>query len=148
MKKKYACLLLFGWLWPLLAAEGQVETYRVAILDEASMPVEGIRTPAETFEAAWKPEGAEVVRLDAAHLADPPTFNPGIFDLLVIPTGASFPMGAKGTLLAFLQGGGDLLCTGGYAFDISRGVRRGNNGSPVPSVSNKRKRRRGIPSSR
>jgi len=107
----FCCLLSSSF------AYGQAESYRAAILDEPSMPVEGQATPAETFEAAWKPEGIEVVRLDAVHLADPQAFNPESFDLLVVPTGASFPVAAKGALLAFLQKGGDLLCTGGYAFD-------------------------------
>lgn len=117
MRPKCIGFALFGCFLLYSFADCQAENYRAAILDEPSMPVEGQATPAEIFEATWKPEGVEVVRLDAAKLADPQVFNAELFDLLLIPAGASFPIAAKDALLAFLQKGGDLLCTGGYAFD-------------------------------
>lgn len=93
------------------------ETYRIAILDEPSLPIEGQATPVAAIDEALAEEGVEIARLNADRLADAQCFNADAFDLLVVPTGASFPAMAQEALLAFLQKGGDLLCTGGYAFD-------------------------------
>ncbi|MCS6829394.1 MAG: hypothetical protein NZ749_02005 [bacterium] len=91
--------------------------YRAAILHEPALPVEGMRTPLETFQRALQAEGIALTPLNASQLADPAAFNAEKFDLLITPTGASFPVEARKALLAFLMQGGDLLCTGGYAFD-------------------------------
>jgi hypothetical protein len=91
--------------------------YRAAILHDTSLPVKGARTPVQTFRRVLAQEGIELTLLNAAQLADPRTFHAERFDLLIVPTGASFPVEARASLLAFLAHGGDLLCTGGYAFD-------------------------------
>ncbi|HQH51660.1 MAG TPA: hypothetical protein PKY01_04500 [Candidatus Hydrogenedentes bacterium] len=93
------------------------EPYRIAVLDEPSLPVEGCATPPQTFEAALAAADIVVSRLSAEQLSDPAIFNGDAFDLLIVPTGASFPVSGKHALLSFLQKGGDLLTTGGYAFD-------------------------------
>ena len=93
------------------------ELYRVAILDEPAMPVFGCATPLTSFENVLSTCSASLTCLNAEQLSDPAVFNVDQFDLLIMPTGASFPVIAKATLLAFLQRGGDLFCTGGYAFD-------------------------------
>ncbi len=103
------------WTEPQSAA--RVEGYRAAILHEPSLPVRGIRTPLETFRRALAAEGISLTPLSASQLANPETFNADRFDLLIVPTGASFPLEARKSLQAFLMQGGDLLCTGGYAFD-------------------------------
>lgn len=101
----------------LAAADAPAENYRAAILDEPSLPVVGQATPVAAFEQASRDAGIELHRLDAAALADAKTFNADAYELLVVPVGASFPAAARDALLAFLQRGGGLLCTGGYAFD-------------------------------
>lgn len=90
---------------------------RAAILADASLPAVGCATPAATFEKALKNEGYEVELLDADSLSDSARFNAQQFDLLIVPTGASFPLSANASLLNFLKHGGNLLTTGGYAFD-------------------------------
>lgn len=101
--------------WTEPASTPRRTDYRVAILHEPSLPVKGARTPLETFQRVLA--GVPLTPLNASQLADPAIFNADKFDLLIVPTGASFPVEARKTLLAFLMQGGDLLCTGGYAFD-------------------------------
>ncbi len=93
------------------------EGYRAAILHDPTMPVAGMATPLERFQRALSAERIPLTVLKADQLADPQLFNAGRYDLLIVPTGASFPVEARRSLLAFLMHGGDLLCTGGYAFD-------------------------------
>lgn len=95
----------------------RAEGYRAAILHEPTLPVKGVSTPLETFRRALAAEGIPLTPLSASQLANPETFHAGRFDLLIVPTGASFPVEARKSLQAFLLQGGDLLCTGGYAFD-------------------------------
>jgi len=91
--------------------------YRAAILADSTLPISGAPTPPTTFIRAFGAEGIPVTSLDAAQLADPAVFNRSNFDLLIVPTGAVFPIEARQTLLSFLKAGGDLLTCGGYAFD-------------------------------
>ena len=93
------------------------ENYRAAIFDEPGFPVVGYGTPASTFSDVFSMAGIESVTLTAEQISDPGLLNTDKFDLLVVPTGASFPLSAKNSLIQFLQRGGDMLCTGGYAFD-------------------------------
>ncbi len=93
------------------------EEYRAAILDETTLPIEGCATPPAVFERVFAEQGVSTTRLNAEQLGDAQRFDAAQFDVLVVPTGASFPVMAKDSLLAFLQAGGDLLCSGGYAFD-------------------------------
>jgi len=102
----------------VFAAVSAGADYRAAILEEPSLPVAGFPTPARTFRDALQSQGIPLTSLDADQLADPATFNAESFDLLIVPTGASFPAAARDSLLAFLEKGGDLFCTGGYAFDV------------------------------
>ena len=103
----------------LLAAGAFAEEaeYRAAIFWEPSMPVVGAVTPPETFERVFKEQDIPTTRLSAEEVCDPVVFNADRFDLLVTPMGASYPAAGKEALVAFLKRGGDLFCTGGYAFD-------------------------------
>lgn len=94
--------------------------YRAAVLSERGMGATGAMTPVTTVQKAMEAEGVPCDELGAATLADPAVFNKGKYDLLVVPTGARFPVAARRALLGFLMQGGDLLCTGGYAFDDLR----------------------------
>lgn len=91
--------------------------YRAAILYEPTLPIQGKATPLETFKRALSVEKIPLTPLNAEQIADPAVFNAERFDLLIVPTGGSFPVEARKSLQAFLMQGGDLLCTGGYAFD-------------------------------
>lgn len=103
--------------WREPADDARRQGYRAAILHDSTLPVTGKPTPLETFKRVLAAEGLSLTPLDAFQLADPTVFNAERFDLLIIATGASFPVEARKSLLAFLMQGGDLLCTGGYAFD-------------------------------
>ncbi len=103
------------WTEPVTIARWK--DYRAAILHEPTMPVNGKATPLETFKRVMAEEKIPLTPLNASQIADPHTFNADRYDLLIVPTGASFPVEARKSLQAFLMQGGDLLCTGGYAFD-------------------------------
>ena len=66
----------------------------------------------------------DVRRAAADELASPAFFSAANCDLLIVPTGALFPMTAVSNLVAFLSSGGQLLTCGGYAFD-EPSLRRG-----------------------
>jgi len=66
----------------------------------------------------------DVRRVAADELASSAFFSAANCDLLIVPTGALFPMTAASNLVSFLASGGQLLTCGGYAFDapsLSRG---------------------------
>ena len=110
-------MLCLALLSALLCAALPSAAYRAAIFWHPGMPVVGAATPPEAFERAFRSAGIACERLDATAVADPARLSRARFDLLVVPTGASYPAAGQSALVAFLKQGGDLLCTGGYAFD-------------------------------
>jgi len=88
-----------------------------AILREPGMPVQGAASSPETLAAILQGAGFEVRLLSADELADPIAFNASRFDLVVLPTGATFPARARLAMVDFLRSGGDFLALGGYAFN-------------------------------
>lgn len=88
---------------------------RAAILEERGLPVKGTATDPKRFAALLAPTH-DIAMLSAAQIADPAQLNREHFDLLVMGYGETFPLPAHEALLAFLADGGDLLTTGGYAF--------------------------------
>ncbi|MGC9327517.1 MAG: beta-galactosidase, partial [Candidatus Hinthialibacter sp.] len=107
---------LHPWMGTSLLSDA-AEEYRAAILHDAALPHRGGETPVETFQRALLNENVKVEIVDAGQLADAQTLNRSRFDLLILPNAPVFPIEARETLLAFLKEGGDLFCTGGYAFD-------------------------------
>ncbi|NLH99519.1 MAG: hypothetical protein GX446_08490 [Chthonomonadales bacterium] len=103
------------WTEPANPAPSRTR-YTAAILDEPGLPVVGAHTPAETILRACAAVGMPARKLSAAQISGG-ALTPERFDLLVIPTGAAFPVECRKALIAFVMAGGDLLCTGGYAFD-------------------------------
>ncbi len=103
--------------WTEPEVQARPQGYRAAILHDPTMPVTGKATPLQTFQRALSAEKIPLTVLNASQVADPQVFNADRFDLLIVPTGASFPVEARKSLQAFLMQGGDLLCAGGYAFD-------------------------------
>jgi hypothetical protein len=95
----------------------------VAVLDEPGMPQRGAPSSPETIAHVLSDGGMRVERLTAAQFGDSSQLNTERFDLIVLPTGETFPVEARETVLAFLRGGGELISLGGYAFqDLIRNV--------------------------
>ncbi len=90
--------------------------YRAAILDDPSLPVRGAATPVRTFRTVFASLRVPLTSLRVADIENG-ALSPERFDLFIVPTGATFPATCRRALLSFLTAGGDLLCTGGYAFD-------------------------------
>ena len=88
---------------------------RAAILKEHGLPVRGAATDPERFAELLAPTH-DTAMVSAAQMADPAQLNKEHFDLLVLGYGETFPLAAREAMLAFLADGGDLLTTGGYAF--------------------------------
>jgi hypothetical protein len=85
-----------------------------AVLSEL-LPVRGAASDPKYLASILR-ENYDTAYLRVEQLADPSQFNRTKFDLLVLPFGESFPLPAFETVMAFLEDGGDLLSTGGYAF--------------------------------
>ena len=94
---------------------GRRKKPRAAILQEDGLPVKGTAT-APTRLAKLLSRTHDVAMVSAAQMADPAQLNRACFDLLVLGYGETFPLPAREAMLAFLADGGDLLTTGGYAF--------------------------------
>ena len=89
----------------------------VAILHEPGMPVRGAASSAPVVGRILDAPGMRTRLLSARQLADPAALDASKVDLLVLPTGQSFPVAARENLIRFLRGGGDLIHLGGYAFE-------------------------------
>lgn len=76
----------------------------------------GCMSDPAVFEAALAGR-CRVVRVTGDDLCRDAVLCRDTFDLLVVPTGAAFPLGAADALVAFLGAGGRLFACGGYAFD-------------------------------
>lgn len=94
-----------------------------AILSQPDLPVRGNPSSPEVLARILRGVGIEAHLRSADELADPTRFSASHFDLLVVPTGPVFPAEARLTTIDFLQKGGNLITTGGYAFkDLVRRV--------------------------
>lgn len=99
------------------AAPGVRAGPTAAVLDQPDLPPHGMASSPEKIAAILQGAGFDVRRLHAEELADAKRFNVAAFDLLVLPTGAAFPVEARESMLQFLREGGCLITTGGYAFN-------------------------------
>lgn len=90
---------------------------RAALFHEPGFPVVGAASDPEVLTVALEQAGWEVERVRVDQLADLQFFTAERFRLLVLSSGASFPLAARESLLKFLRAGGGLFTTGGYAFD-------------------------------
>ena len=88
-----------------------------AILQQPDLPAGGAPASPEMIAAILQGAGLETHLLAADELADPTVFNPSRFDLLVLPTGPTFPAAARLATVEFLRQGGSFLSVGGYAFN-------------------------------
>jgi hypothetical protein len=106
-----ALAVLLAGLTPLaLGAEA-------VVLHEPGMPVRGMASAAPVVRQILAGAGIHSRLVSARELADPAMLDAATIDLVVLPTGQSFPVAARDNLVRFLRAGGDLLQLGGYAFD-------------------------------
>jgi len=90
---------------------------RVAVFDEPGLaPPHGGDT-VKRLAAVLRGAGFGVTPLRAGDLSDPGRLSRSNLDLLVMCQGPRFPVAAKQNVQTFLQSGGSLLTSGGYAFD-------------------------------
>ncbi len=99
------------------AQEPGRESARIAIYDATGLPVAGQPSSVEMLRQICQDGGYLVESLSTSQLADRGTLSRAHFDLLIIPSGRTFPAMARDSLLAFLHEGGHLLTTGGHAFE-------------------------------
>lgn len=87
------------------------------VLHEPGMPIRGAASSAPVVRQILA--GADIAArlVSARELADPAVLDATKIDLVVLPTGQSFPVAARDNLVRFLRAGGDLLQLGGYAFE-------------------------------
>ncbi|HIE52429.1 MAG TPA: hypothetical protein EYP85_11775 [Armatimonadetes bacterium] len=90
---------------------------RIAIFRQPDLPVVGAAAEPETLAQWLRQAGYEVDFLDAQALAETRVLRPDRYPLLILPYGASFPLAARLTFLAYLRAGGSFFNLGGYAFD-------------------------------
>jgi len=94
-----------------------------AILSQPDLPVRGKPSSPKVLAEILQSAGVMAHLLSADQLADPTRLSASHYDLLVVPTGRSFPAEARLATIDFLQKGGSLIATGGYAFqDLVRRV--------------------------
>jgi len=89
----------------------------VVVLHEPGMPVRGAASSAPVVARILEAAGLKTRLISARELADPAVLDPGRVELLVLPTGQSFPVAARDNVVRFLRAGGDLIHLGGYAFE-------------------------------
>ncbi|MBI2302997.1 MAG: beta-galactosidase, partial [Armatimonadetes bacterium] len=90
---------------------------RAAVLSVPGMPVRGAGSDPAVVARILRGAGLSVETLDDATLSDPAKLRPERYDLVVIPTGASFPAAARESWIQYLHRGGSFINLGGYAFD-------------------------------
>jgi hypothetical protein len=88
-----------------------------AIFREPGFPFQGAASSPEKLAEILNEVGVETHFLDAAALSDRAQLRAGLYDLVVLPYGASFPASARETMIRFLHGGGGFISMGGYAFN-------------------------------
>ena len=110
-----AVLAMSGY-WATAAAAEPLTIGSAAVLDEPGMPVRGCPSSPAVVAEILSTAGWRVERLSAQQLADTSVLSNQRYDVVVIPTGETFPAPARDALIQFLHGGGDLITMGGYAF--------------------------------
>jgi hypothetical protein len=87
------------------------------ILDQPDLPRVGQPSSPAAMAEIFTRLGWEVRRVSAAELARPETLKQAPPTVVVLPQGAAFPVEARDALERYLQGGGNLIATGGYALN-------------------------------
>lgn len=89
----------------------------VAIFREENFPVRGVASSPERLGHLLTDAGLQVSYLTSADLASPATLNPALYNLVILPYGASFPAAARQNFTSYLHRGGSFISIGGYAFN-------------------------------
>lgn len=90
---------------------------QAVVLHEPGMPVRGAASAAPVVARILEAAGLRSRLISARELADPAVLDTATVDLVVLPTGQSFPVAARDNFVRYLRGGGNLLSLGGYAFE-------------------------------
>ena len=89
----------------------------VAVFREEGFPAKGAASSPDRLGKLLRDAGLKVTYLSAEDLANPRKLLPGLFNIVVLPYGESFPAEARRTMTRFLHHGGGFISTGGYAFN-------------------------------
>jgi hypothetical protein len=95
---------------------GLADQIRVAVFKD-DIPPSGAPASPDQWADTLRRAGFGAAFLTSQELADPGLLNRHLFDVLLLPYGASFPVAAAGNFRQFLREGGKFLSAGGYAFD-------------------------------
>jgi hypothetical protein len=115
--KALVVVAVFGALADAVDVWGNGAPVSAVILDAPDMPVKGAASEPEVLARILGEAGVRARMISATELADPAVLDPESVDILVLPTGESFPVVARESVVAFLHAGGGLIATGGYAFN-------------------------------
>lgn len=99
------------------AARAQESADVAAILVEPGFLAAGAPSTPDVLAKIVRRAGFQTRIVSAAQVADPAVLDPARVRLLVLPHARVFPAEGRASLVQFLKGGGDLLATGGYAFE-------------------------------
>ncbi|NOY81506.1 MAG: DUF1080 domain-containing protein [Kiritimatiellaeota bacterium] len=103
----------------------------VAIFRDTGVPIENSCPSVPETLAGWLREaGYGVTFLTARQLADPVLLSPEVFDVLILPYGAAFPLKAIPCFRRYLERGGSFLTTGGYFGNNLYGAEDGGDTPP------------------
>ncbi len=106
-------------------------TGNVAVFRDADVPImDSCPSSPETLSGWLREAGYGVTFLTARQMADPALLSPEIFDVLILPYGAAFPIEAVESFRRYLGQGGSFLTTGGYFGNNLYGVEDSNEGPP------------------
>ncbi|HOX39874.1 MAG TPA: hypothetical protein PL033_17975 [Candidatus Brocadiia bacterium] len=97
------------------SAQDKTEKYRIAVLSDDIPSLDQARVG--KIVVRLRQSGFEVRTLNCAEAAAPEILNPSAFDCLLLADSPRFPGIACDNLLAFIEGGGDLVLLGGRAFE-------------------------------
>ena len=100
-----------------IGASTRPTTGRAVVLDEPGMPIRGAGSAPRVIAQILEGAGIVVLPVSADELADRRVLDPEQLELVVLPTGESFPSSARESLVRFLRSGGGLITMGGYAFN-------------------------------
>ena len=87
------------------------------ILDQPDLPRLGAPSDPNRLAAILRQAGWDCRLFSASDLANQASLDAAGPSLIVLPYGPVFPIEARDPLLAFLERGGSLITTGGYAFN-------------------------------
>jgi hypothetical protein len=89
----------------------------IAVFRQDGFPAMGAASSPARLGQLLAGAGYTVTYLDSEDLSRRDRLHPGLYSVLVLPYGQSFPAVARQNVIEFLRGGGHFISTGGYAFN-------------------------------